>query len=204
LIGETLYLTTGLINSDYLPGLIAHELGHTNSSDGRLVLATRRFVLPFSFVFTQLTGSVAPGLIMFSGSLVGSARVDYLASQIIMLINFMLAFFGGGFGLLLLNPLWVWYWRDREYKADLYAAECGMARNLIEYFEVHKYFDAAVPFFMSEHPYTELRIDRLLAFEEYSQLVIYCTECGGENKVTHSSCTSCAKPLEVPEKYKVG
>ena len=77
-------------------------------------------------------------------------------------MSFVLALAGGGLGLILLNPLWVWYWRQREYAADAYAARCGQAAPLAEYLEDHQGFDVAVPYFLAEHPYTELRIDRLL------------------------------------------
>ena len=120
-----------------------------------------------------------------------------------MLLNFWLALFGGGLGLFLLNPLWVWYWRDREYHADHFAAELGFTRELIEYLEQHKYFDAAVPYFMSDHPYTELRIDQLMGYLEGEQgeaeATRHCTQCGAELKINQAFCTSCGAKAIVDE-----
>ncbi|MDP9379002.1 MAG: M48 family metalloprotease [Chloroflexota bacterium] len=81
----------------------------------------------------------------------------------------LLALAGGGLGLWLLNPLWTWYWREREYEADRFAARCGQGPALVEYLEQHQVFDVATPYFMGTHPYTELRIDRLLHPEDYER-----------------------------------
>jgi Zn-dependent protease with chaperone function len=44
-VGQTIYLHRELIGDPALPAVLAHELGHVNAFDGRLVLAARRFVL---------------------------------------------------------------------------------------------------------------------------------------------------------------
>ncbi|HTZ63263.1 MAG TPA: M48 family metalloprotease [Solirubrobacteraceae bacterium] len=43
---DTLMLTRGLLESVYLPGVLAHELGHLNSSDARLTAALYRMTTP--------------------------------------------------------------------------------------------------------------------------------------------------------------
>ena len=43
---DTLMLTRGLLESGYLEGVLAHELGHLNSSDARLAAALHRLTLP--------------------------------------------------------------------------------------------------------------------------------------------------------------
>lgn len=75
---------------------------------------------------------------------------------------------GGGFGLLLTTPWWNRYWREREYLADRFAYECGQATGLIEFPELHQFFDVAVPFgfLWRSHPHNEERIDRLLSLIE--------------------------------------
>jgi Zn-dependent protease with chaperone function len=43
---DTLMLTRGLLESGYLDGVLAHELGHLNNSDARLAAALRRLTTP--------------------------------------------------------------------------------------------------------------------------------------------------------------
>jgi Zn-dependent protease with chaperone function len=43
--GETLMLSRGLLESDHLPAVLAHELGHLATPDGRLTAAINRLVL---------------------------------------------------------------------------------------------------------------------------------------------------------------
>lgn len=43
---DTLMLTRGLIDSGHLEAVLAHELGHLNSSDARLVAALHRLTIP--------------------------------------------------------------------------------------------------------------------------------------------------------------
>jgi Zn-dependent protease with chaperone function len=168
-IGSTLYVTRELINSSHLAAVVAHELGHFNSADSRLILANQRFILPFAFLLKQIDQKIiVPGMWIVTGLTQEqySPRTDYLISLLVLMLSFIFSLMAGGFGLLVLNPLWVWYWRQREYDADHFAAECGMAQPLVDYLEQHQYFDVAQPFFLSAHPYTELRIDRLLAYQE--------------------------------------
>lgn len=140
-MGRALYIHRALIHSEYLDAVVAHELGHLNNGDGRLILALRRLVPPpFSF-FTFAGNGFLPLLMMLSG---------------------------GGFGLLLTTPWWNRYWREREYLADRFAYECGQAVGLIELLELYQFFDVAVPFgfLWRSHPHHEERIDRLLGYLE--------------------------------------
>lgn len=43
--GNTLMLSRGLLESDHLPAVLAHELGHLASTDGRLTAALNRLVI---------------------------------------------------------------------------------------------------------------------------------------------------------------
>ncbi len=140
-MGRALYIHRALIHSEYLDAVIAHELGHLNNGDGRLILALRRLVPPpFSFLTFAGNGCL-PLLLMLCG---------------------------GGFGLLLTTPWWNRYWREREYLADRFAYECGQANGLIELLELYQFFDVAVPFgfLWRSHPHNEERIDRLLGYLE--------------------------------------
>jgi Zn-dependent protease with chaperone function len=43
---DTMVVTRGVLESNYLEGVLAHELGHLNSSDARLTAALHRLTLP--------------------------------------------------------------------------------------------------------------------------------------------------------------
>lgn len=169
-VGTTVYLTRELIRSPHLAAVMAHELGHINSTDSRLTLALRRLVLPPVYLLSHLSGQSAPGAILAGA--VTEDRDDssaFLIAGGVVALSILFALAGGGFGLWLLSPFWTWYWREREHEADHFAAECDMANELVEYLEKYQYFDTATPYFLSTHPYTELRIDRLLAYERGEQ-----------------------------------
>ena len=80
----------------------------------------------------------------------------------------LFALMGGGIGVRLMTPLWLRYWRAREFDADRYAAERGQAPVLAEFLEMYAQpFDLAIPYFRGmTHPYTELRIDKLLTYNQ--------------------------------------
>jgi hypothetical protein len=71
-----------------------------------------------------------------------------------------------------MNLGWVWYWKQREYAADTYAAELGEGGNLSNYLDASidlksPPFDIAAPYLLIEAPSSELRIDRLAHPENY-------------------------------------
>jgi Zn-dependent protease with chaperone function len=80
-------------------------------------------------------------------------------------VLFISLFARGGLSLWLTKPAWGAYWRQREYKADQYAAKLGQADELADFLEIHALIhDHPVPFmWLTEHthPPTELRIDKL-------------------------------------------
>lgn len=140
-IGTTIYVHRGLIDSEYLEPILAHELGHLYHGDGRLALARRRLVPPpFSLVSFEGGGC----------------------------LPILLTLFGGGAGLWLTGPAWNRYWRKREFLADRFAFECGQATALIEFLELNQFYDVAVPFgvFRRDHPHDEERISELLRLLE--------------------------------------
>lgn len=73
----------------------------------------------------------------------------------------------GGFafaiGHVLLYPLWAWYWRERIYAADAFAAKCGQGHNLITALEFYQKLDKTTRGgrILKPVPYIETRIDRL-------------------------------------------
>lgn len=135
-IGTTIYVHSELFRTPHFLPVLAHELGHLNHGDGRLVLALRRLVPP---------------------------PLSYLSFEGGGYLPWLLKLFGGGLGLSLMTPFWNRYWQKRELLADRFAFECGQADGLIEFLDVYEFFDVAVPFhsFTSDHPYIAERIGRL-------------------------------------------
>jgi Zn-dependent protease with chaperone function len=88
-----------------------------------------------------------------------------------LLLGLALKLTAGGLSVWLTRPLWAAYWRRRELAADAYAARLGQGPALADYLERHLLFDFAAPYMDGrEHPYTELRIDRLVRADEGTRL----------------------------------
>jgi hypothetical protein len=171
-IGTTLYLTRGALTSSYLAALVAHSLGHVKSIDGRLILALRRLVLFPIYLLSRSFGQVAPGAISL-GAGAGSGA-GCVVGAFVWLFGMLLSLAGGGFGLWALNLSWAWFWKQREYAADAYAATLGQQGNLSRYLEElasggarEASFDVATPFLVLEPPSAELRLDRVTYPENY-------------------------------------
>lgn len=166
--GETLMLSRGLMESDHLPAVIAHELGHLASPDGRIAAALNRLLiaqlanLDRELLDARLEQHSHPQ--PEHQPLPGDAPIRGLFQLARFTIR-LLAFARGGIGLRLTRPLWGLYWRRREYAADAYAANLGQADELADFLETHALLhDHPVPYiWLTEHthPPVELRIDRL-------------------------------------------
>jgi Zn-dependent protease with chaperone function len=160
--GDTLMLSRGLLENEYLSAVLAHELGHLATSDGKLTAAINRLIinpLPKTREKKQREGN----LIVLGGSRL--LLTVTLFGATLWLARFVVRFARGGLGLRFLAPTWGSYWREREYIADQYAASLGQADGLADFLEVHALMhDHPVPFiWLTEHthPPTELRIDKL-------------------------------------------
>ncbi len=164
-LGNTLMLSRGLLDSPHLPAVLAHELGHLGTPDGRITAALNRLV-------------IHPAV--YDKDPEERERREHAPIQInddmVLLIAITIVVVAwctrklakackGGLGLYLLKPIWGQYWREREYTADDYAAGLGQADELADFLEIHALIhDHPIPFiWLSEHshPPTELRIDRL-------------------------------------------
>ncbi|MCW3019846.1 MAG: peptidase Ste24p, partial [Solirubrobacterales bacterium] len=166
--GNTLMLSRGLLESDYLPAVLSHELGHLASPDGKLTAAINRLIIhpppradehePQEYGRRSDVALLAPDRVVLA--IFGVRAIAWI-------IRSTVSFAKGGFGLRLTAPAWGVYWRQREYTADQYAASLGQAEELADFLEVHALIhDHPVPFiWLSEHthPPVELRIDRLRA-----------------------------------------
>jgi Zn-dependent protease with chaperone function len=160
--GRTLILSRGLLESESLAAVLAHELGHADTLDGRLTEALERLAL--------WDDPLAPAL----PELGGEARVelDHDAEGAFLwgLLRWTLRLAGGSFAQRLLNPLWAAHWRAREYAADSYAASLGQAEDLARHLADQELpFDAPqrrLLFNSAQHPPVALRVERLLASPE--------------------------------------
>jgi Zn-dependent protease with chaperone function len=161
--GNTLLLSRGLLESEHLPAVLAHELGHINSSDGKLTAAINRLIInPLPKTREQQhTGGGGPVLIAPAKVLLTITAFG----AVIWLLRKSIVLARGGLALRLLGPLWGSYWREREYLADRYAARLGQAEELADFLEIHALIhDHPVPLiWLTEHthPPAELRIDKL-------------------------------------------
>ena len=155
--GRALILTPRLVESASLAAVLAHELGHANSLDGRLREALERLVLwgdPLAMP-RPARGSEAyfqPDPDRHGALLWGAMR-------------WALRLAGGGDARKLLAWFWAGYWRRREYAADAYAASLGQGGELARYLTDQGLpFDSPQPgllFRAAEHPPVALRLERL-------------------------------------------
>lgn len=184
--GRTLYVYRDLFGHWGLPGVLAHELGHYNSLDGRLSGAIFGLTLPGGFLITYaLLGVlqwVAYTVVMM---LIGLVVIVFMLARVnvwgvlrtvfgicVTLTRFLIIFAVGGVGTVLLSSLWRYYYVNREYDADAYAGQLGYASQLIAFFEHEVLSDIAVPWYTQPtHPPTVRRVEALrLVAERYAQL----------------------------------
>jgi Zn-dependent protease with chaperone function len=151
--GGALILSRALLEADPLAAILAHELGHAESLDGRLTEALDRLAL------WEDPLALPP-----------AAREDSRGALTWALARWTLRLAGGSLPQRLLAPLWAAYWRSREYAADAYAASLGQAQDLACHLaDQELVLDAPQPgllFKASQHPPVALRIERLLASPE--------------------------------------
>jgi Zn-dependent protease with chaperone function len=171
--GDALMLSRGLIESDFLPAVVAHELGHLNTSDGKLTAAINRLIInPLPLRRRQKEPGERPGVLAASDRLL--LGITFFGA-FIWLTRKVVGFAKGGFALRILAPLWGSYWRKREYAADRYAAALGQSEELADFLEIRALIhDHPVPLiWLTEHthPPTELRIDKLRRTSPVAELV---------------------------------
>ena len=156
--GTTVILSRGLIESDSLTAVLAHELGHVRSLDGRLTEALNRLALWDDPLALPQAGSGGEGQVELDPETGGGL--------IWALLRLTLRLSGGVFVQRLLSPLWAAHWRAGEYAADAHAASLGQAEDLARHLSDQELaFDAPQPgllFNRAQHPPVALRIERLL------------------------------------------
>jgi Zn-dependent protease with chaperone function len=165
-LGDALMLSRGLLESPHLPAVLAHELGHLATPDGRVTAALNRLVISPPIYkadpheYTQETRE-EPAIDDDDAIMLIALAIHatlWMARKTIALAR-------GGLGLWVMRTGWGHYWREREYTADHYAAKLGQADELADFLEIHALIhDHPIPFIWltdHTHPPTELRIDRL-------------------------------------------
>ena len=144
-LGDTIMVSTGTLHSPELTAVLAHELGHLNTSDAYLTAALSRMSLPAT-LYHRAQENLGDGLFALLFRLTG-----WVCS--------------GEIGVAAVQPFWDAWFRSREFKADQYAARLGQARQLADALEYHALGDdRPIPYrFLSgaSHPSTEHRIDAL-------------------------------------------
>jgi Zn-dependent protease with chaperone function len=164
-IGDTLMLSRGLLNGPHLAAVLAHELGHLATPDGRLTAALSRLVIysPSYARRSQEPRSQPARQLNIQGNRI--TLLMLLVGGAIWLTRRTIALMRGGLGLYVLRPVWGNYWRAREHAADTFAAQLGQADELADFLETHHLIhDHPIPFVWltdHTHPATEHRIDRL-------------------------------------------
>jgi Zn-dependent protease with chaperone function len=166
-IGDTLMLARGLLESPHLPAVLAHEIGHIATSDGRITAALNRLVIHAPAYEKNSRERDErerreTHLEFDDGRLALAAAALYATVWFTRALIFLMR---GGAGIYLLRPLWGLYWREREHTADHYAALLGQADELADFLEIHALIhDHPIPFIWltdHTHPPTEHRIDQL-------------------------------------------
>ncbi|HEX2706840.1 MAG TPA: M48 family metalloprotease [Solirubrobacterales bacterium] len=156
--GSTLILSRGLIESESLAPVLAHEFGHANSLDGRLTEALNRLAI--------WDDPLAPTPAEVGAEAGAEFEDDRIGGLLWGCARWTLRLCGGGFVQHLLGPLWAAHWRAREYAADAYAASLGQAEDLARHLT-----DQVLPLDppqpglllnLAEHPPAAIRIERLL------------------------------------------
>jgi Zn-dependent protease with chaperone function len=160
--GRVVVLNRGLLDSESLAAVLAHELGHANTLDGRLTEALNRLAL--------WDDPLAPARPEHGGEGRAASYEESGGGLLWSLVRWALRLAGGGCTQRLLNPLWAAHWRAREYAADAYAASLGQTEELARHLTDYELpFDPPQPrllFNRCEHPPVALRIERLLASYE--------------------------------------
>jgi Zn-dependent protease with chaperone function len=167
--GSTLMLTRGLLESEHVAAVMAHELGHLRGLDARLTAAVNRLVLkpiarPRAAPEEAAQQRTIPGRTIAivnqkaQNTIVAAGLMRWMAARAISVLR-------GGFGLRVTAPMWGAVWREQEYAADAWAASIGQGEDLAEFLECHTLMhDHSIPLVgLTDHtqPPTELRIDML-------------------------------------------
>jgi hypothetical protein len=166
-VGNSLLLTRGLLEMS-IAKVLAHELEHLGSLDGRITLGLNRLIIfpPKKTKEEEQARRQPPPRSDVHIDADDPVIWAILALRVFLwILGKAIRFAKGGLGLWVSTPLWGRYWRGREYAADAYAASLGQADELADFLEVHVLmYDRPIPYMYftgTDHDFTELRIDKL-------------------------------------------
>ncbi|MFN3372972.1 MAG: M48 family metalloprotease [Chloroflexus sp.] len=177
-IGHTLYLHRDTYTSPHLPAILAHEMGHYHTSDGRLALALHRLTFPGGWLmvsFTMRLTHVIERLLNPIMRLLNALSYIVLRVEIAIptwigqftqyIFSLGLITLVGGIGIVATTPLWRSYLRQRELAADRYAAQHGFAYDLALFLRQAQLDEMNLPWNQASfHPSVE---ERLAALQPY-------------------------------------
>lgn len=195
-IGHTLFLHRDLYASPHLVAVIAHEMGHYHSSDGRLALALHRLTIPggwlavslVMYLIDQIGRLLNLGLCLINtiSYIVLRTEIDVptsIARLSRQIISFLLIALVGGIGIVINAPLWRSYIRQREFAADRYAAQHGFACALTLFLRQAQLDEINLPWNQASfHPSVE---ERLAALQPY---LPHPSDDGVEYAVSQPNC----------------
>jgi heat shock protein HtpX len=151
--GDALVLNRALFDSDFLETVLAHELGHLNSMDGRVSVAVNRLAGP-----ARATASLRQS---HTNAFLSGRRVGFIPGLMILIIRGC----SGGLATDAMTPAWSAWWRLREHVADAYAARLGQGEQLATFLEDHALlYDIPIKRIWTSdetHPPVAQRIERL-------------------------------------------
>ncbi|MBX0329249.1 M48 family metalloprotease [Oscillochloris sp. ZM17-4] len=174
--GRTMYIYRELFDSRYLTGVVAHELGHFNSMDGRLMLGIRALTIPGGFFIAYLllgllrwvAYGISTVLVAFLVVVFAFLRINLsgLAGPLfgisLQITRMTIIFAVGGVGPALLGSIWRSYFIEREFAADAFAGRLGYAYDLLDFFETEVLSDVSIPWYeQPTHPTTTRRVVNL-------------------------------------------
>ncbi|HEX4033579.1 MAG TPA: M48 family metalloprotease [Solirubrobacteraceae bacterium] len=152
-VGDAILVNRAVFDDEFLPAVIAHELGHLNSMDARVSCAANRLASLANITAYWRTGTTEAWL---SGRKLGC--LWGLAMLIVRGCS-------GGLQTKMMAPAWASWWRLREYAADDYAGQLGQAQELATFLEENALlYDTPIRFLWTStesHPPTALRVERL-------------------------------------------
>ena len=161
LIGTTLYLSSGAIQSKHFTAMVAHEMGHLHHGDGATTLALRRLIFPLFYIFIANVRDFSTSKPNAKRDELRLSPADIFYNMVNQVIFFLFSITGGGLGVWLTSWLWASYFREADYAADGFAMQRNLKAQLVEYLEEKRFYDTSVPYMLGWQPANEQRIDRV-------------------------------------------
>lgn len=152
-VGDVIIINRTLLDSEYMPAVVAHEVGHLNSMDIRVSCAANRLA--------SLAHSTEPWRTGTTDTKRSGEKLGPLWGLVILIVRG----YSGGLQTRMMGPAWASWWRLREYAADDYAARLEQAEELATFLDENVLlYDIPIRFAWmttESHPPTALRIERL-------------------------------------------